>query len=518
MQIFDGRDIRVVAKLFEAAKEDLVITFTGRAANPPVEKGFGENYLIKRQISAIHFISKDNHWWQTPEPAAAVSELHRLGLVGGNRKVTLYGSSMGGYAALMLSRMIKPRRIVLFSPQYSIDPARVPFEKRWRTYAAKLQFDHDDMAAGIDHDAEIQVVYDPFFEPDRQHVALIEKLRPVNHVPIRFAGHNTARTLEELGIITRVIDDLLFGAFDVREFLRLYRRSRAGSSLFWYGLSQVLARNGHRGGATLAACMAAKILLVGGRMKDPVLRRDILRSALSMACEAGMPALAKVWFAELQSIESSSARMAYASALVARAEEDWKQVDKKLGSLAGGKASEPAHVALKIEAMGRLLEPADSLAFLDGLPSGLKRSPAVLLAQGRILKDAKRWTQAIDVLKQYTRHDRLDPVARTLSARCHIELGLLEPAMKQISPVLHYHVANGRLADEIADLMEKGRGKKHAQKVRGRHKRYARLLATLLEAVDRVPWHEKTNAAMSLRDLLQSRQARPSALDEVGAL
>jgi hypothetical protein len=517
MQIFDGRDIRVVARLFEGAKEDLVVTFTGRAANPPVGKGFGENYLIKRRISAVHFISKDNHWWQTPEPAEAVAELHRLGLIGAGRKVTLYGSSMGGYAALMLSRMIKPKRIILFSPQYSIDSRRVPFEKRWRAYAAKLQFDHDDMAACIDHDAEIQVVYDPFFEPDRQHVALIEKLRPVDHVPIRFAGHNTARTLEELGIITRVIDDLLFGAFDVREFLRLYRRSRAGSSLFWYGLSQVLVRRGHRGAATLAACMAAKLLLAGRRMKDAVLRRDILRSALSMTCEAGMPALAKVWLAELQTVESSSARAAFAGALVARAEEDWKQVDRKLDSIAG-KANEPVAVALRIDAMGRLLGSADALAFVDSLPAGLKRSPAVLLARGCLLKDAKRWTQAIEVLTQYSRHDRLDPVARTLSARCHLELGQIEPAMKQISPVLHYHVANDRLADDIARLMEKGRGEKHAQKVRSRHKRFSTLFATLLAAVDGVPWQERTSAAMSLRDLLQSSPVRRSAPNDVGAL
>src|SRR5260221_10915465 len=104
MDIFDGRDIRVVGRLFDESKENLVITFTGRAAAPPVEKGFGETYLIKRRVSAVHFISKDNHWWQTPEPAAAIDELRNRGLIGGDRQITLYGSSMGGYAALILSR------------------------------------------------------------------------------------------------------------------------------------------------------------------------------------------------------------------------------------------------------------------------------------------------------------------------------------------------------------------------------------------------------------------------------
>lgn len=181
----------------------------------------------------------------------AIGKLRERGLIGRGQDITLYGSSMGGYASLILSKLINPRRIVVFSPQYSIDGKRVPFERRWRSYAARISFEHDDMAAGIDPAAEIKIVYDPFFLPDRQHVKLIEGHRNVEHVPVPFAGHNTARALEELGVITRVIDQLLFGDFQVRQFLHLYRQTRARSSLFWYGLSQALARHNHHAGAML---------------------------------------------------------------------------------------------------------------------------------------------------------------------------------------------------------------------------------------------------------------------------
>lgn len=512
MDIFEGRDIRVVARLFEESGKDLVITFTGRAAAPPVEKGFGETYLIKRRVSAVHFISKFNHWWQTPESAIAIDELRSRGLLDGGRRITLYGSSMGGYAALILSRLIKPKRIVVFSPQYSIDAGRVPFEKRWRTYAAKLKFDHDDMAAGIDHDAEIKVVYDPFFEPDRRHVQLVEKLRSVEHIPVRFAGHNTARTLEELGLITRVIDELLFGAFSIHGFVQLYRRARPGSCLFWYGLSQTLLSHGHRAGALLASSTAAQIMLSGGRMKDQVLRRDILRSAFAMACEADMPALAIAWLTELKKVESSTTHVAYAQALAARAAGDWQQVAKQLDRLVEKKGGEAAPTALKVEAISNVAGSSAALEYWEGLQPHLKRSPLLIRVQAHLLADTQDWSKALAVLRSYIRHDGLDPVARILCARCWFAAGDPEAAMKQLSPILHYNIPSDKLADEMIQLVEKGRGQRHAHKIRARHKRYKNLFETVMTLLNSIDWRDQNLATEALRSLSGPRPARAQVM------
>jgi hypothetical protein len=483
MIIYEGRDIRVVARLFEEDKSNLVVTFTGRAAAPPVEKGFGETYLIKRRASAIHFISKDNHWWQTPEPMEAVAELQRRGWAGADRRITLYGSSMGGYAALMLSGLIKPRRLVLFSPQFSIDPKRVPFEKRWRAYAAKLSFDYDDMAATVDREAEVKVVYDPFFKPDRQHVELIEGIRPVDHVHIRFAGHNTARALGELGIITQVMDGLLFGDLHARELEQLYRRSRAASSLFWYGLSQALARHGHRAGAMLAAAAAAK-LLDRGRMKDRVLRLDILRWTISLACDSNMLELARTCLAELEALENSTSRAAYFRALIARAEGNWREADTQAEAAAGRKLNNPLTAALKIETTSRAASPEAAMDMLKALPAAARRAPPFLRAEANVLANSGEWTAALDVLKRYFRHERLDPLARALCARCWQELGRADAAVKRLNPILHYHIANDRLFAEIVQLVESERGVRHAEKLRGRHKRFTRMYRSVLSALD----------------------------------
>ena len=518
MNLFEGRDIRVVARLFDEDKKNLVITFTGRAASPPVEKGFGEAYLIKRGVSAIHFISNDNHWWQTPEPAEAIAELHRRGLIGPDRRITLYGSSMGGYAALILSGLIKPKRIVLFSPQFSIDPKRVPFEKRWRAYAAKLNFAYDDMAAGIDHESEIKAVYDPFFKPDRQHIELIEKIRPVDHVHVRFAGHNTARALEELGIITRVIDALLFKEDGERELVGLYRQMRHASTLYWYGLSQVLSEHGHRAASMFAAAVAVKILLHSGRMKDRVLRLDILQWAISAACRSDKLLLAKLWLAELEKVETSTSRTAYSRALVAQVEKNWPEANRQATIAAGRRRSDAPPAALKLEALARTSGPASAMAYLEELPPVLRRSPPVLLAHAHLLADAKDWAAALEILQQYIRHERLDPAARALSARCLVELGRPDAALKQLSPVLHYHIASDRLFEEIAKLVENERGARHAGKLTARHKRYSRRFSTVLSALDSTDWNDRNELAKKLSNLFRTKALPLKELSEIAAL
>lgn len=495
MEIFEGQDIRVFARLVDANPGDLVITFTGRAANPPVEKGFGETYLLKRGISAVHFISKDNHWWQTPEPAIAVEELRKRGLVGGDRKITLYGSSMGGYAALILSRLIRPRRIVVFSPQYSIDGRRVPFERRWRAYAAKLRFDHDDMASGIDHDAELKVVYDPYFLPDRQHVKLIEEHRRVDHVPVPFAGHNTARALEELGIITRVINDLLFADFEGHRFRPLYRRTRSRSSLFWYGLSQTLARHNHHAAAVLASYAAARIMIASGRMKDPLLRRDILHTAIEMACAADMVDVASDWLAHLRKLDTSGMHLALCTALVERAKGNWTNADQNADKVLDRGRGGASPVAIKIEAMGKLAGPAAAIEYHQALSPSLKRAPAVLLAYAGIRAENQEWTAALDILKRYFRHQPRDPAARLLGAQCSIALERPDAAIKLLSPILKYHFASDRQLEEAALLLATGRTEQHAEKLRARHRRYTKAFQNLKSRIEGIDWADRTFAS-----------------------
>lgn len=512
MILFDGRDIRVIARLFDGPRDELVVTFTGRQAVPQYEIGFGENYLKKRRISALHFASKDNHWWQTPEANQAVEAIRNQGLLDGGRRVTLYGSSMGGYAALILSRAFGARRVVAFSPQYSIDAKRVPFESRWRAYADKLSFDFDDMAAGIHPEADIKAVFDPFFEPDRKHVELVERHRPIERVPVCFAGHNTARVLEELGIITGVIDSLLLGEFDGREFTREYRRLRPASSLFWYGLADALSHHRHDAGALYAITAAAKIMLRSGRMRNHVLRLDILRRAIALAAEADMTDLARSWLSELEAIEKSGYRVSLARSQVAMAAGDWPRVGKLMDAMLPKHGENTEHLAAKAEALLHTDGPAAATRYVESIPPTLRRKPVLQLVLAKALAAERRWEESVHTLQGVFRQDPHNAVARALCVRGWSALGRPNVAEKQFARLVHNDIASGILSAEVAGLLNAARSKRAAA-VETRHRVFLARLQSMMHALDGVDWTDRDIALGQLAGEI-GRQAGATTISQ----
>lgn len=498
MNIFDGRDLHVVGRLFERSADQLVITFTGRAASPPVAKGFGENYLVKRQISAVHFISKDNHWWQTAELQQALDELLSLGLSRG-RALTLYGSSMGAYAALMVSGRLKPKRLILFSPQFSIDATRVPFEKRWRNYAARLKFDYDDMAANLDADTEIKAVFDPYYAPDTQHIELIEQLRPIQRIAVPFAGHNTARALEELGILTRATDALLSGHFDAPAFSRQYRSLRAGSCLFWHGFSEALEERGHEAASTYAAMLAATIMSQAGRMNDPVLRRDILRRAVVAACDLDLADTAQAWLAVLEPLEKHAYAVSYLRAVVARARRQWPEALRQAQAALEGNPDQTSYLALKLEAMSHCDQAAQALAYCEQNLTRVRRSGALLLAQATAAAGTRQWQAALDILKLVFRYNRRNPRARALAVHCWTALDRPQAAEKQLAPVLPFDLASPALAEEIGALLIAGGSRGPARRYLSRQQRNRRRFDAAMAELAALDWAQWPAQIASLR-------------------
>lgn len=507
MLVFEGRDIKVVACMFEGCR-DTVITFTGRAAEPPVAKGFGETYLMKRGVSAVHFISKDNHWWQTPEPIEAIRTLRESGLLDGDRRITLYGSSMGGYAALIYSRALRPHQVVVFSPQYSINPKRVPFEQRWRAYAARLSFDHDDMAAGISPDTEIKAVFDPFFLPDARHVDMIESHRPVERIAISFAGHNTARMMQEVGLITEVTDKLILGGFDRANFTRRCRATRGASSLFWYGLAEALHRHVRAAAAGMASAVAAAMVVGSDRMRDRTLRLDILNRAIWDACAFETPHHAAVWLAEVERLDGGGHRTAYARALVAQAKKDYATAVSQARAGVAMSANETAYVALDIEATLQAEGPQAALARCDCAPNRLKKTAPFLLARARAQAADGQWEQARDTLVALCRLERRNPAARALLARAWSQLGRPDAAGVQLAPVLPYPVASPRLAAEIVALLEQGGLPERAETFRARNARFRDGYAALIGEIFLADWTDPAAAVSAVRARVRAATAR----------
>jgi tetratricopeptide (TPR) repeat protein len=502
--LFDGRDIRVVAQVFEGAEQSLVVTFTGRAAKPPVEKGFGEAYFEKRRISAIHFISKDNHWWQTPEVWQAFDVLRNLGILAPGRDIILYGSSMGGYAALRFSGALRPKRIVVFSPQYSIDGIKVPFEKRWRDYAAKLDFSHDNMEGAIDGDAEILAVFDPLFRLDALHIRKFEAHRPVTRVGIPFAGHNTARFLGEIGTLGEVTKSLLDGSFDLAAFRREYRELRQTASLFWHGLAQSLQEHRRPAASAVAALLAVKLLHALDRMRDRSLQIDILHGGVAAAAAAEQRRQAEAWLAELRRLAGSSWRTAVAASLAARASGDSAAALKEAEAAVAKRPEDLSLHALHARCLVEAGNPGTALAVIEQRPREQQQAPALLLARGRAEAALGRWEEAKATLRRFCGLERRNAEARFLLALCWLETGRPDAVLRQLEPVLHTAMADSRLARDVISLLHRSGHLDHARSMQARQGCFDRICDLVLSQQTDGWNRDPVRAVASLRERVRA--------------
>lgn len=188
------------------------MTFYTMSSDEPKLKGaagFGEQMLRSNEIPAIHFINMQNHWWQIPD----IQECLQVGRdwLQGAQSRRGYGASMGAYACLNFSRDLDLDAVLGFSPQYSVDGTKVPWEKRWRGPARKLEFTHDDLI--IREGCSAHIIYDSLID-DRMHAELIATRGHVNLYKTDGGGHTVIDRFSRAGLLKPLVKAYLSGTFD----------------------------------------------------------------------------------------------------------------------------------------------------------------------------------------------------------------------------------------------------------------------------------------------------------------
>ncbi len=194
--------------------------------------GFGEEYLRGRAIDAIHVLSRDNHWYQYPEWLDALAAI--AAVTGGYRRVIAYGSSMGGFAALRYGAACGASVGVALSPQFTVDPAIVPFDTRWAGDVARIRF-RDDACTPL---ATQYIAYDPCDAEDRQHFELFAACSAVQPIPVPHGGHPVGSYLVETGLLGPLLQRIEAGPLNVAAFTREIRGQRRQSGHYFFVLSQ----------------------------------------------------------------------------------------------------------------------------------------------------------------------------------------------------------------------------------------------------------------------------------------
>lgn len=217
-----------------------IITFHPWTESPALDGPFfGETFFLRRGINAIGIKPARNDWYQGAAMANVIAAIRDatpdMRLVG-------YGGSMGAYAVINFANDLGLDDLLAIGPQFSIDPAAVPFETRWLTEARGLRF-RADKIGGISRTRKGWIVFDPR-TVDGRHAALILARHEFTPIRICFADHHPLTVLRETGLLEPLLSDLIHDRLDRREFVRSLRARRRDSPWVWLQCSRHLRDRG----------------------------------------------------------------------------------------------------------------------------------------------------------------------------------------------------------------------------------------------------------------------------------
>lgn len=196
-RLFDGERLRLTH--FRRGNDRVVLTFDfhrkGRA-------GFGDSgpssNLERLGWDQISLRSARNDWFINAETEAMESALSAA--CNEYETVAWIGFSMGGYGALRFAMSARANRVIAVSPQVSIHPDIVPWDKRYHKEAADFDPRLGALVPRAESGIEGMILFDPFEPFDRRHARQILGLFPrLELLALPFGGHPASGILRAAG-------------------------------------------------------------------------------------------------------------------------------------------------------------------------------------------------------------------------------------------------------------------------------------------------------------------------------
>lgn len=224
----------------------LAVTFANFDSLDIHAPGYAEAFLLQRGYDVLALKCNINNWYQDLSRETLKDIVSKR--LPAYESILMYGSDMGGYAAMYFADAIGAQTVIALSPQLSNDPAIVPFDARWAADAARMTFHHEPLQDILRRtSATHYVVYDPHSLDARHAHMMLEASNYVMLVPAPYAGHPAGVVLEQMDLLPALFDSLAKGDIpNVRAEMRI-RRDRSSGYLF--NLAKACAKRGHNGAA-----------------------------------------------------------------------------------------------------------------------------------------------------------------------------------------------------------------------------------------------------------------------------
>ena len=207
------------------------MTFTWYGFHDIDSPGFAAPWLLSQGFDVIAFKCTDDSWFQRLDPQV-FEDVARA--TRGYDDVVLFGSSMGGFAAIAFAGVLGASRVVALSPQYDITQG---YDTRWAAEAARVDWRYR-IAPGTAAQVPTHILYDDRMPEERAQVDRILAVLPTETtflLAIPYAGHPVTSYLlqsQELGPLSL----RLFAADHAVEWPILWSAQRK-SALFFQRLA-----------------------------------------------------------------------------------------------------------------------------------------------------------------------------------------------------------------------------------------------------------------------------------------
>jgi Tfp pilus assembly protein PilF len=234
--IYEGNFLQVLAWDPGSHSDEFWVTFSPFQTLEP----FGLRLFKKRDCRALFIVPNTNEWYQHNEIWDALTACRRI-LDASSVRPIVYGSSMGGFAALAYSKELNARMVIAGSPQVSIDPDLVgSFDKRWSDIGGRIKFERSDCRDGMVRDSKVYVVYDSLHKEDRRHAEML--LLESNVIGIAFpaSGHGVLSFLKNLGLVRPLIETLIQdeNQKSIRDTQKVFRERKRARFEYFFALGE----------------------------------------------------------------------------------------------------------------------------------------------------------------------------------------------------------------------------------------------------------------------------------------
>ncbi len=201
------------------------------AAFPPFEFFRLTQHL---QVNKAYIRDLNRSWYHgglegiTQDIDGTVDYLQGIVRDSGTDRLVVFGSSMGGYAALLFGALLNAQATHSFSPHtFLTDRKNVRNQEELKALHERYStryFDLNDFLTPSETSGDVHIYYDTTNRKDRKHVSHLDDDLKLQLHPFRGGGHNLVKYLKAAGELEKLVETSLAGVpFDPRTDIRLRR-------------------------------------------------------------------------------------------------------------------------------------------------------------------------------------------------------------------------------------------------------------------------------------------------------